>query len=174
MPFLPFSHFTPALLVAKIREMYPAVSRCFSLFLAVSCCFSPFLTVSRRFLQFLTVSHRSSLFHIVSHRFSLFLTVSHSFSPFVLVVSFSLLPFLIVSHRFSSPSLPSPLSSSSPLQHFENAGEFLGFFDFLRFYYQVRTPSALGQVRSVYCCHFSPFSTFLIQNSHSLLRSSYT
>jgi len=23
MPFLPFSHFTPALLVAKIREMYP-------------------------------------------------------------------------------------------------------------------------------------------------------
>ena len=56
-----------------------------------------------------------------------------------------------------------PFRLLRPLQHFENAGEFLGFFNFLRFYYRVR--------HSVYCCHFSPFCKFLVQNSHSLLRS---
>ena len=51
-----------------------------------------------------------------------------------------------------------------PLQHFENAGEFLSFFNVLRFYLIIpgltcQEPSALGLVHSVYCCHFSPFCT---------------
>ena len=106
------------------------VSHCFSPFLAVSCCFSPFLTISRRFSPFLTVSHTFSPFLIMSHHFSLFLTVSY----------FPLCPFCLL----------------RPLQHFENSGEFLGFFNFLRFYYRVRQAkctfsSSLSLLRSFFC-----------------------
>ena len=51
---------------------------------------------------------------------------------------------------------PLPLSSSSPPSTFENAGEFLGFFNFLRFYYRVRHAkctfsSSLSLLRSFFC-----------------------
>ena len=128
--------------------------------LLVSHRFSPFLTVSHHFSPFLTVSHRFSPFLTVSHRFSPFLAVSHSFSPFLTIsCRFSL--FLIISHHFSLfltiSHLPlRPFRLLRPLQNFENAGEFLGFFNFLRFYYRVRHTkctfsSSLSLLRSFFC-----------------------
>ena len=87
-----------------------------------------------------------------------FLTASHHASRFFTI---------LISHR--------PLCSFRclcPLQNFENAGEFLDFLISWNSITGSDTPSALGLVHSVYCCHFSPFCTFLIQNSHSLLRFS--
>ena len=87
--------------------------------------------------------------------------ISHHFSPFLSVFHhplWSLHPFRLL----------------RPLQHLRMLGNSwvsLISWDSIT---GSDTPSALSLVHSVYCAHFSAFCTFLMQNSHSLLRSIFS